>query len=48
MAISGDTVVAGAPFADVGANADQGAVYVFAKPGGGWTDEQQQSKLTAA
>lgn len=29
MAISGDTVVVGAPQANIGANSDQGAAYVF-------------------
>ena len=33
VAISGDTVVVGAPFA----NSNKGAVYVFVKPSGGWT-----------
>ena len=34
--VSGDTVVVGAAFDDVGANANQGSVYVFAKPAAGW------------
>lgn len=48
VGISGDMVVAGAPFADVGGNTEQGAGYVFTKPGGGWTDETQSDKLTAS
>ena len=48
VAISGDTVVAGAPFAEVGANVDQGAAYVFVKPGGSWTNGTQTARLTAS
>ena len=43
-AISGDTAVLGAPFADVGANVRQGAAYIFARSGTTWN---QQLKLTA-
>jgi hypothetical protein len=48
VAISGDTVVAGADLATVAANTDQGAVYLFVKPGSGWTDATQTAKLTAS
>ena len=34
--VSGDTVVVGAAFDDVGANTKQGSVYLFAKPAAGW------------
>ncbi len=44
-AISGDTAVAGAPYADVGSQKNAGAVYVFTRSGSNWT---QQQKLTAA
>ncbi len=44
IALSGDTALVGAPLADVGANADQGAAYVFARTGGSWS---QQAKLVA-
>jgi hypothetical protein len=44
----GSTVVAGAPYATVSGHAAQGAVYVFAKPAGGWADGTQTTKLTAA
>jgi hypothetical protein len=44
----GSTVVAGAYFATVGANAAQGKVYVFARPAGGWTTGTAQGELTAA
>ncbi len=45
VGISGDTVVVGANFDDVGANADQGSAYVFMRSGTTWT---QQQKLTAS
>ncbi|RMD82834.1 MAG: hypothetical protein D6815_08225 [Candidatus Dadabacteria bacterium] len=49
VAISGDTVIAGAIGDDVGANSDQGSVYVFVKPAGGWTGTLVESaKLTAS
>lgn len=45
MAISGDTVVVGAPFDDIGAQANQGSVYLFTRNGAAWTERQ---KLTAS
>jgi hypothetical protein len=48
VAVSGGTVVAGAPGAAVGPNSGQGAVYVFTEPGTGWADETQAAKLTAS
>jgi trimeric autotransporter adhesin len=48
VAISGNTVVAGATNATVGGNADQGAAYVFVKPATGWTNMTQTAKLTAS
>ncbi len=48
VAVSGDTVVVGAWFDDVGANANQGSAYVFVKPGGGWASGTQTAKLTAS
>jgi thiosulfate/3-mercaptopyruvate sulfurtransferase len=48
VGISGDTIVAGAFGHDVGANRDQGAVYVFSKPAGGWHDMNQTAELTAS
>lgn len=48
-AISEDAAAVGAPFARVGANAAQGAVYVFGKPGAGWASTSAfDAKLTAA
>ena len=48
VAISGDTIVAGAFDHQVGSNADQGAVYVFTKPTGGWVNATQTAELTAS
>jgi hypothetical protein len=45
VAISGETIVAGAHFNDVGVNADQGAAYVFVRTGTTWA---QQAKLIAS
>jgi trimeric autotransporter adhesin len=48
VAIDGDTIAAGAPLRGVGANSAQGTVYVFTKPGGGWTDATETAALTAS
>jgi FG-GAP repeat/Carboxypeptidase regulatory-like domain len=45
VAIDGDTAVVGVFGDDIGANPNQGSAYVYARSGGGWT---QQSHLTAA
>lgn len=42
--ISGGTIVVGDP----GANAGQGAAYVFSEPPGGWASENQAATLTAS
>lgn len=42
--ISGDTVVVGAAFDDIGASPKQGSAYVFTREGGAW---KQEAKLTA-
>jgi IPT/TIG domain/FG-GAP repeat len=47
VAVSGNTIVAGAPFHKVGANNSQGAAYVFVMPAGGWVNETQSAELTA-
>ncbi len=49
VAISSDgsTIVAGAWQAVVNSNSQQGSVYVFVKPGGGWTSQHETAKLTA-
>lgn len=49
VAISGDTVVVGARFNDVGGNSDQGSAYVFVKPGRGWSGRlTETAKLIAS
>src|SRR5262249_55868791 len=48
VAERGDTVTAGPPTRAVGGNPSRGAVYVFTKPGGGWTDATQTAELTAS
>lgn len=47
VAISGDTVVVGAPQAMIGIYI-QGAAYVFMKPSSGWTGMTETAKLTAS
>jgi len=46
VAISGNTIVAGASYANVGANYYEGAAYVFTEPATGWTDMTQTARLT--
>jgi hypothetical protein len=49
VAISGDTVVAGAYARNIGGKADQGAAYVFVRPGGGWiSTDTPNAMLTAS
>jgi hypothetical protein len=48
VAISGDTIVAGAPYHAVGSNTRQGAAYVFTMPAGGWENTTQTAELTAS
>jgi hypothetical protein len=48
VAISGDTVVAGSPGHTVGSTANQGAVYVFQQPAGGWRDTHESATLTTS
>jgi len=48
IAISGNTLVVGAPYASIGSNYQQGASYVFVQPGSGWTDMTQTAKLTSS
>jgi hypothetical protein len=48
VSISDNTVVVGANGAKVGANAFQGAAYVFTEPGAAWADMTQTAKLTAS
>lgn len=44
VAISGETIIVGARFADSGTNEAQGAAYIYTRSGSTWT---QQQKLTA-
>ena len=48
VSISGNTVVAGAEFATVNGNGNQGAAYVFTEPASGWANMTQTAKLTAS
>jgi hypothetical protein len=48
VSVSGNTIVVGAPFREVGRNAGQGAAYVFVKPASGWRNATPTAKLTAA
>lgn len=43
VGVSGSTVAAAAPYADVGANADQGAVYLYDQPESGWSGTLSES-----
>lgn len=49
-AVSGDTIVLGAPTHNVGTESDQGAAYLYSKPAAGWvsgTPRTQSAKLVA-
>jgi hypothetical protein len=48
VAISAGTVVAGALEHEVDGHSEQGAVYVFTEPSGGWANETQAAQLTAS
>jgi hypothetical protein len=49
IAVSGNKIATGAPFATVGSNSDQGATYAFIKPSTGWkTTSQFDAKITAS
>jgi uncharacterized repeat protein (TIGR01451 family) len=45
IALSGGTALIGAPYDDVGANNDQGSVYVFVRSGTIWTEQTQLTAL---
>jgi hypothetical protein len=45
VSVSGDTAVVGAPGANIGSNAEQGAAYVFVRSGTSWS---QQQKITGS
>ena len=48
VAIDGNVIVVGEPFAKIGSHGNQGALYVFVKPAGGWKDMTETAKLTAS
>jgi hypothetical protein len=49
VAIDGDTLAVGAPIDTIGANTQQGSIYIFVKPGSGWvTTSTFTAKLTAS
>jgi hypothetical protein len=49
VAVSGNAIVAGAPFHEVGSNKKQGVAYLFVEPPGGWTNTSAPSaELTAS
>jgi hypothetical protein len=48
VAISGTTIVAGAPDHQVGSNPNQGAVYVYSEPSSGWQTGNETAELTAS
>ncbi len=48
VAINGSTIVAGAPYKEIGTNWDQGAAYVFVEPAGGWIDMTPTAELTVS
>ena len=48
VSINSTTIVAGAPYAGVGNNYEQGAAYVFVQPKDGWVNATQTAKLTAS
>jgi hypothetical protein len=48
VAISGDTIVAGAPDHETMGHVQQGAAYVFTKPSSGWADATQTAELTSS
>jgi hypothetical protein len=47
VSIYGTTIVAGAPYATVGANQYQGAAFILVEPPGGWRDMIQSATLVA-
>jgi hypothetical protein len=48
VAISDGTIVAGAPYHDLGLNLFQGMTYLFTPAGGGWTNATQTEELSAS
>lgn len=48
LALSNDTLVAGASLAAIGSNPNQGAAYVFVAPASGWGAAHETAKLVAS
>ena len=48
VAIDGEVIVVGEPWAKIGSHNSQGALYVYVKPAGGWKDMTETAKLTAS
>ncbi|MGB8645828.1 MAG: FG-GAP repeat protein, partial [Anaerolineae bacterium] len=48
VSTDGSAIVAGAPQARISSNTQQGAVYVYIQPGGGWSSGTETAKLTAS
>ncbi len=48
VAVSGDTIVVGAPAQDVGGNELQGAAYVFVRPASGWANATETAELKSS
>src|ERR1051326_1340287 len=48
VAVSGNTIAVGAPYAYISGNLEQGAGYVFVQPQGGWANMTETAKLTAS
>jgi hypothetical protein len=48
VAVSGNTVVVGAPFHTVGSVFEAGAAYVYVMPAGGWTSMAQTAELSSS
>jgi hypothetical protein len=48
VAVNGNTIIAGAPFATVGGNYAQGGAYVYVAPSGVWSSMTETAKLTTA
>jgi hypothetical protein len=48
VSTNGKAIAAGAPQDWIGSNREQGAVYVFDKPAGGWTNMTESAKIVSA
>jgi len=48
VAVSGSTIVAGAPSHQACANTGQGAAYAFNEPAGGWTNTREPAEFTSS